>query len=353
MARGTDFGGIHSHDDLNLIQQKVEVDPAEPKLNLVEIPGADGAVDMTEQPAGRVTYNTRKITWTFALYPGESWDEKHREVNNALNGRKCNITLDTDPDYYYQGRLRVSKHNVDSVLRQITVEAICQPYKLRQDVTAAFVPFSGKNLINPAYLEDRNNFFQNNAVYVSVPIVLKPNTNYVISCDSIAKPTTQIVLNIGTGPWESTSKPNILRNVFNLHQTGRTTRLVAQFSTGDSALYYLQYYMNGATRANWTVNEWFTRMCANLQLEEGFNSTAYEAFNAVTGPRVVALENERKTAIPTFTCQEPTELTFGGTTQQVSAGTYKFLDLQLESGTTEVTVESTGAVAIVYQEGSL
>ena len=137
MARGTDFGGVHSNTDLHLIQQKVEVDPAEPKLNMIEIPGADGAVDMTEQPAGRVTYKTRKITWTFALYPGEDWDAKHRQVSNALNGRRCNVTLDSDPNYYYQARLSVAKHNVDGLLRQIIVEAICQPYKLKQSPTKA------------------------------------------------------------------------------------------------------------------------------------------------------------------------------------------------------------------------
>ena len=137
MARGTNFGGVHSHYDLNLIQQKVEVDPAEPKLNMIEIPGADGAVDMTERPAGRVTYKTRKITWTFALYPGENWDAKHRQVSNALNGKRCNITLDSDPEYYYQGRVSVNKHNVDGQLRQIVVVAICQPYKLRQLPTKA------------------------------------------------------------------------------------------------------------------------------------------------------------------------------------------------------------------------
>lgn len=137
MARGTSFGGVHSHYDLRLIQQKVIVDPAQPKLNLIEIPGADGAVDMTEQLTGRVTYKTRKITWTFALYPGENWDTKHRQVNNALNGRRCDITLDSDPEYYYQGRLTVKKHNVDGLLRQIVVEAVCQPYKLRQLLTTA------------------------------------------------------------------------------------------------------------------------------------------------------------------------------------------------------------------------
>lgn len=353
MARGTDFGGIHSHRDLNLIQQLVEVQPAEPKLNLVDIPGADGSRDLSALPAGRVVYADRSITWTFALYPGEKWDAKHRQVSNALNGRECKITLDTDPDYYYQGRLSVKKYNHDRTLHQITVEATCRPWILKQMQTSAFIPFCGKNLLNPAYLEDPGNFYQNTAVYTSVPIVLKPNTTYTISCDSIKKPTTQIVLNIGTGPWESTSKPNILRNIFNLHQVGRTTRLAVSFTTGDSALYYIQYYMNGATRANWTVDEWLTRMCANLQLEEGVGATTYESYAAAAGPRRVTLANERRPATPTITCQKPTVLIFGGATLEMAAGTHQTLDFQLESGATEVTVDSTGAVAITYQEGSL
>lgn len=131
MARGTDFGGIHSDFDLRLIQRKVEVQPAEPKLNLIEIPGADGFKDYSEMPAGRVTYKPRKIIWTFALYPGESWDEKHSEVSGKLNGISCRITLDTDPDYYYQGRLVVAKYNIDRTLRQIVVEATCQPFKMK------------------------------------------------------------------------------------------------------------------------------------------------------------------------------------------------------------------------------
>lgn len=132
MARGTDFGGVHSHRDLQLIQQEVEVQPAEPKLNLVSIPGADGSKDLSEQPAGRVVYKDRKISWTFALYPGENWDAKHSQVSNAINGRLLKITLDTDPNYYYLGRVVVKKYKVNNTLRQITVEANCRPYKLRQ-----------------------------------------------------------------------------------------------------------------------------------------------------------------------------------------------------------------------------
>ena len=135
MARGTDFGGIHSHRDLNLIQQKVDIQPAEPKLNLVNITGADGTKDMSELPGGRLSYKDRKVTWTFALYPGANWDAKHRQVSNALNGKRCRITLDTDPGYYFIGRLTVKKYNVNKVLRQIIVEATCMPWIYKQDQT--------------------------------------------------------------------------------------------------------------------------------------------------------------------------------------------------------------------------
>lgn len=135
MARGTDFGGIHSHRDLHLIQAKVDVEPAKPKTNFIDVPGADGSKDFTESPAGRVVFKTRKITWSFKLYPGDDWATKRTQVSNAINGKACKITLDDDPNYYYLGRVTVDKHASDSILHTITVVATCQPYKLRQTDT--------------------------------------------------------------------------------------------------------------------------------------------------------------------------------------------------------------------------
>lgn len=136
MARGTDFGGVHSLRDLHLVQAAVSVEPAKPKTNFINIPGADGSKDFSESPAGRVVFNTRKITWTFKLYPRDSWVEKYTQVSNAINGKACRITLDDDPDYYYQGRVAVDKHAADGILHTITVTATCQPYKLRQAETS-------------------------------------------------------------------------------------------------------------------------------------------------------------------------------------------------------------------------
>ena len=137
MAKGTDFGGVHSSRDLHLVQAKVDVQPAKPKTKFIDIPGADGSKDYSESPAGRVVYSTRKITWTYKLYPGDDWAAKYTEVSNAINGIACRITLDDDPDYYYQGRVTVDKYATDSILHTITVVATCQPYKLWQSESKA------------------------------------------------------------------------------------------------------------------------------------------------------------------------------------------------------------------------
>lgn len=154
MAKGTDFGGVHSHRDLHLIQQKADVQPAQPKLNLIDIPGADGSKDLSTMPAGRVTFSDRELTWTFALYPSDDWHTKHRQVSGALNGKYCKITLDDDPDYYYLGRLVVSDYAVDRLLRQITVKAQCRPYKLRQAETTATRTF-GTSFVTLLLTNDR------------------------------------------------------------------------------------------------------------------------------------------------------------------------------------------------------
>ena len=135
MARGTLFGTVHSHRNLHLVQAEVVIEPAKPKTNFIDIPGADGSKDFSESPAGRVVFKTRKITWTFKLYPGDKWATKYTQVSNAINGKQCRIKMDEDALFYYVGRVSVDKYASDSILHTITVEATCQPYKLRQAET--------------------------------------------------------------------------------------------------------------------------------------------------------------------------------------------------------------------------
>lgn len=134
-GKGTTFGALHSLRDLELIQQLVEVEPAAPKTNFVDVPGANGSKDLTEALGVGVKYNDRTITWTFALYPGADWYAAQARVSNALNGRRFEITLDDDPAWCYIGRVSVTAHSSDKLLKQITVSALCEPYKRRKHNT--------------------------------------------------------------------------------------------------------------------------------------------------------------------------------------------------------------------------
>lgn len=138
---GIFFGDIHSFYDLNLILSEVEITPAVPKTNYVDIPGADGALDLTEAN-GEVKYSDRTHKFTLTMNPADdlseaAWEAKKTEVSNRLNGRACRITLDKDPDYYWQGRCAVDSYTSNKRLRQFVVSARVRPYKYKQTETVA------------------------------------------------------------------------------------------------------------------------------------------------------------------------------------------------------------------------
>ena len=135
MAKGTKFGGLHSSADLHLIQQKIEIGSPAPKTVLVEIPGANGSKDLTEALGVGVAFGDRAIKWTFALYPGADWERKRSAVCNAIHGKRMHITPDGEEGWYYDGRITVADHKSEKRLRQITVSAVCAPYRLKETET--------------------------------------------------------------------------------------------------------------------------------------------------------------------------------------------------------------------------
>jgi phage-related protein len=136
-THGIYFDGVHSYYDLNLFLSKVEISPATPKTNYVDIPGSDGSIDFTEIH-GEVKYKIRDIKYTFTVNPLDdmTWEEKQKQVAIALNGRKFErITPDRDEDYYWTGRCTISKVSDNKGIRQIVVSAKVNPYKLQATET--------------------------------------------------------------------------------------------------------------------------------------------------------------------------------------------------------------------------
>lgn len=138
--KGIYFGEIHSYRDLNLILAPFTPTPAEPQTNLLKVPGRDGQLDLTEAN-GEVKYNSREFEFNFTIAPGDflSFDERASKVASVLNGLRCKITLDRDPDYYWVGRCLVDKYKQDKNIGQITVKAVVDPYKLKQNETVVSI----------------------------------------------------------------------------------------------------------------------------------------------------------------------------------------------------------------------
>ena len=139
-TNGISFDDVHSFDDLSLILSEKDIPPATPKTTYIDVPGADGSLDLTEA-SGDVRFQDRSCKFTFTMLPSDrtEFEEKKTEISNLLNGKKCKITLDIDSDYYYQGRCTVDDYLQDINLKQIVVTAKVKPYKYKQDVTAVSV----------------------------------------------------------------------------------------------------------------------------------------------------------------------------------------------------------------------
>lgn len=131
--KGIKFNDIHSYYDLGLILSKCEIEPASPKTNYIEIPCADGSIDLSEAN-GEIKYNNRNVKFTFSVI-NENFEEKKMEICNLLNGVKCKITLDKDADFYFLGRCTVGEHKKEKKIGNITISAVCNPYKYRQNET--------------------------------------------------------------------------------------------------------------------------------------------------------------------------------------------------------------------------
>lgn len=147
---GIYFDDIHSYEDLNLILSAAVIPPAVAKTNYVDIPGADGEIDLTEA-LGEVKYADRDgAKFTLTMNPAgdlseSAWEAKKTEISNLLNGKRCKVRLDKDPEYYWQGRLSVDEYLSDRRIRQFVVGAKFAPYKLKREITRVVCP-AGQNV---------------------------------------------------------------------------------------------------------------------------------------------------------------------------------------------------------------
>ena len=125
------FDTKNSWEDWHLIpSQKPVIAPPSIKVKQVDIPGANGILDLTSVLTGYPTYNNRTGSLSFILAPGfESWETAKTQIMRYLYGRQMRVYLSDDPEYYYLGRVTVSDLSSDARLNGITIDYDFYPFK--------------------------------------------------------------------------------------------------------------------------------------------------------------------------------------------------------------------------------
>ena len=85
--------------------------PPTPKTYMVDIPGGNGKIDLTESLLGDVAYDNRKMEFIFYIIDIEDFEMIKTEISNYLHGKSFDYKITMDPEYTYHGRFTVTEYN--------------------------------------------------------------------------------------------------------------------------------------------------------------------------------------------------------------------------------------------------
>lgn len=160
-GRGSGSLTFNTYQDFYLVPTSLPVisTPAV-QTKTIDIPGANGSIDLTESLTPFPTYKNRTgsiefavlndryeqyvrynrsiangghgVKKTFGRNDPNLWAVLYSDLMNKLHGRKCQIILEDDPDWYYEGRIAVSswKPSNDGKWPTVTLNYDLYPYKL-------------------------------------------------------------------------------------------------------------------------------------------------------------------------------------------------------------------------------
>ena len=128
---GVMIGGKHTLRDWNLGWTGITLGFPEAKTYEQDVPGADGTLDLTEAICGDVKYKMRSLSLEFETPDNDffEWAELISAIANYLAGQKMRIILDTDPEFFYSGRLSIDVEKTDRAKGKLTLSGDVDPYK--------------------------------------------------------------------------------------------------------------------------------------------------------------------------------------------------------------------------------
>ena len=125
------------------------------KTCIVDIPGADGQIDLSTVVSGKPVYSNRTGSWEFMVqngwkpnqsfaYDTASWSTMFSLIMNTLNGKTMKVLLDNEsvldpetntysPSWYYEGLITIDNWKTGDKYSTISIAYDLKPYKYSYD----------------------------------------------------------------------------------------------------------------------------------------------------------------------------------------------------------------------------
>ena len=102
------------------------------KTNSIEIPGNDGAIDLSYALTKYPTFSNREGSFEFIVENDfKPWNVLYSEIAAFIHGQRLRCVLEDDPEYYYEGRFWIESWNSNNngTYSTITIGYSVNPYK--------------------------------------------------------------------------------------------------------------------------------------------------------------------------------------------------------------------------------
>jgi hypothetical protein len=125
------FGDKNTWTDWHLIPSTRPVfNPPSLKSKYIDVPGADGLLDLSTLFTGRPIFGNRIGSLEFIVANDYlRWEDTYSEIANYLHGQSMHAILDDDPDFFYEGRFAINEWKSDRNFSLITIDYTLAPYK--------------------------------------------------------------------------------------------------------------------------------------------------------------------------------------------------------------------------------
>ncbi len=325
------------------LQEPAMVSPPKPNTYMIEVPGRNGSLDLTESTIGPVTFQDREIEFRFVCREKrKKWNEIYQKILNDIHGRNCTITCSDDPEYSYEGRVTVDEWGADEALAFPTVTATVRPFKTEKTLREYAVTLTTESEVN-VRVDDTGS---------------KPGMYIRHSGEGDAKKTTVI---FGNTKVKVISWSLYTAIVVDYDKSGRKTSIAVSDSNGAGSGTSEQ---TTSTHYTWTLKKGSAAAKA-LTWDDIYKVTItgdisnLKVYGTLAANGTVTVDGSTKPAIPVFETNADITLTAAGEEYELASGSYYNEDIVIRNDPVTFAFKAKNAlsggetVTIRYRRGML